>query len=364
MENVELIKSLSLLKGKKVLVTGHTGFKGAWLSIWLDMLGAEVSGIALDPKSDDDIFVLSGIANKLRDYRADIRNLNEVKDIFAKEQPEIVFHLAAQPLVLTSYDDPVDTFSTNVMGTANILEAIRHTPGVRAGVMVTSDKCYENMKWVHGYRETDAMGGHDPYSASKGAAEIVISSYRNSYFSKPGQTAIASVRAGNVIGGGDWSENRLVPDVIRSVQTGRQLEIRNPKAIRPWQHVLEPLGGYLLLASRLLTDPQQFAEAWNFGPLTANIVSVGEVVDALFKHFESSGWKDVSNPDQPHEASLLMLEINKAIYQLGWKPVLDLKETAAMTAEWYRSYKTRDAAELSREQITKYLTLWKSRNEN
>ena len=358
------MNSLSQFKGRKVLVTGHTGFKGAWLSLWLNMLGAEVAGIALDPKTDDDIFNLSGVSGTLKDYRTDIRDLEAMKEIFAKEKPEVVFHLAAQPLVLTSYNDPVDTFSTNVMGTANVLEAIRHTSGVRAGIMVTSDKCYENKKWVHGYRETDAMGGHDPYSASKGAAEIVISSYRNAYFSKRGQTAIASVRAGNVIGGGDWSENRLVPDIVRSVQTGQQLEIRNPKAIRPWQHVLEPVGGYLLLASKLLTEPQRFADAWNFGPLASNIVTVGEIVDALFRHFQSSGWKDVSSPDQPHEASLLMLEINKAIYELGWKPVLDLKETAAMTADWYLSYKKRDAGELSREQISKYVSLWKSRNEN
>jgi CDP-glucose 4,6-dehydratase len=358
------MKNLDQLKGKKILVTGHTGFKGAWLSLWLNMLGADVVGVALDPKTDEDVFTLSGVGKSLKDYRADIRDLDRMKDIFAKEKPQVVFHLAAQPLVLTSYDDPVDTFSTNVMGTANVLEAIRHTSGVEVAIMVTSDKCYENKKWVHGYRETDPMGGHDPYSASKGAAEIVISSYRNSYFSKPGQTAIASVRAGNVIGGGDWSENRLVPDIIRAVQGGRQLEIRSPKAIRPWQHVLEPVGGYMLLASKMLQDPQRYADAWNFGPHATNIVTVGEIVDALFKHFDSLGWKDVSNPDQPHEASLLMLEINKAIYELGWKPVLDLKETAAMTAEWYMSYKTRDVGELSREQISKYVSLWKSRNEN
>lgn len=364
MENVELMDSLNLFKGKKVLITGHTGFKGAWLALWLETLGAELVGIALDPKSSDDIYNLSGVSQRLKDYRVDIRNPERVQEIFSKEQPEIVFHLAAQPLVLRSYADPLETFSTNVMGTANILEAIRHTLSVKAAVMVTSDKCYENRKWVYGYRESDAMGGHDPYSASKGAAELVISSYRNSYFSKPGQCAVASVRAGNVIGGGDWSENRLVPDVIRSVQMNRQLDIRNPKAIRPWQHVLEPLSGYLLLASGLMKDPQRFSEGWNFGPLSTNIVSVGEIVDALFRHFNSPGWKDVSDPDQPHEASLLMLDINKAIYQLGWKPALNLNETLAMTAEWYSSYKKQDAAELSRRQIANYLSLWKSRNEN
>ncbi len=354
-------------RGKRVLITGHTGFKGAWLSLWLEQCGALLSGIALDPRTERDVFVLSGIGQRMNDHRADIRDLDAVLHIFRQEKPEIVFHLAAQPLVLPSYEDPVGTFATNTQGTAHILEAIRHTPSVRAAVLITTDKCYENREWVYGYRETDPMGGHDPYSASKGAAELVIAAYRRSFFSKPGSPAIASARAGNVIGGGDWAEYRLVPDIVRAVESGQWLDIRSPRAVRPWQHVLEPLGGYLLLAQRLLEAPERYAEAWNFGPLPHSIRPVRVVCDAFFQYFRQHllsaekhpGWRDVSTPDQPHEAGLLMLDISKAIHRLHWQPVLSFEETVALTAHWYARYRTEPVLALCQEQIQTYRQLCK-----
>ncbi len=332
------------------------------MCIWLDMLGADVVGISLDPLYEGGIFDSSGIGNRMKDYRADIRDLDKVLEIFAAEQPEIVFHLAAQPLVLTSYQNPVETFATNTQGTAHILEAIRLTESVRAGIMITTDKCYENQEWVYGYRETDPMGGHDPYSASKGAAEIVISSFRRSFFGKEDTAAIASARAGNVIGGGDWSDYRLIPDIIRSVERGDLLEIRSPKAVRPWQHVLEPIGGYLQLGERLLEDKTRYADAWNFGPLSNSVRTVAEMVDAFLRFFGKGDWKDVSDPNRPHEAGLLMLDISKAMQQLQWQPVLSFEETVRYTAEWYAQYRNTDALALTQEQIKNYIQLWKSRN--
>jgi len=355
--------------GKRVLVTGHTGFKGAWLSLWLDRLGAQLSGIALDPRTERDVFVLSGLGERLRDHRADIRDLDAVLRIFAEEQPEVVFHLAAQPLVLASYEDPVGTFATNTQGTVHILEAIRHTPSVRAAVLITTDKCYENREWVYGYRESDPMGGHDPYSASKGAAELVIAAYRRSFFHRPGSAAIASARAGNVIGGGDWADYRLVPDIARAIESGQVLSIRNPQAVRPWQHVLEPLGGYLLLAQRLLEAPESFADAWNFGPLPHSIQPVRAVCDAFFEYFrqhlpsanEHPGWRDTSSPEQLHEAGLLMLDISKALHRLGWQPVLSFREMVALTADWYARYRTESVYALCQEQLQTYERLWQAR---
>lgn len=355
---------LSVFRNKKVLLTGHTGFKGAWMAAWLDMLGARVTGIALDPLDDKGVFPITGISNHIKDYRADIRDLGRMHQIFNSEAPEIVFHMAAQPLVLESYRAPVDTFAINTLGTANILEAIRNTPSVKAAVMITTDKCYENREWVHGYRESDPMGGHDPYSASKGAAEIVISSYRRSFFSGAHPAAIASARSGNVIGGGDWSANRLVPDIMRAVESGKTLEIRSPESVRPWQHVLEPLSGYLLLAARLLENPAGFSEAWNFGPLPHQLFSVRQVADAFLRHLGKGEWKDVSDPSQLHEAGLLMLDISKAVHRLGWKPVLNFEQMIRFTAEWYASAPRQDALELCRHQIRKYTQLWTSGSEN
>jgi CDP-glucose 4,6-dehydratase len=358
------MNELSALKGKKVLLTGHTGFKGAWLAIWLEMLGARVTGIALDPLDSKGVFSLSRIGDHIKDYRADIRDEGRMQQIFTTEEPEIVFHLAAQPLVLESYRAPAETFAINTQGTAHILEAIRHTPSVQAAVMITTDKCYENREWVYGYRESDPMGGHDPYSASKGAAELIISSYRRSFFSEKGSPAIASARSGNVIGGGDWSANRLVPDIIRAAEQDQTLEIRHPGAVRPWQHVLEPLAGYLLLAAKLLDTPDGYADAWNFGPLPTQTYSVRQIAEAFLQHLGKGQWKDISDPAHPHEAGLLMLDVSKAIQQLSWKPLLDFRETIDLTARWYENYQKEDVWELCRNQIQQYQELWRSRNEN
>ncbi|MCS6930286.1 MAG: CDP-glucose 4,6-dehydratase [Saprospiraceae bacterium] len=356
-------------QNRRVLVTGHTGFKGAWLSLWLERLGANLAGLALEPRTERDVFALSGIGQRMRDYRADIRNLTAVLHIFAQEQPEVVFHLAAQPLVLPSYEDPVETFATNTQGTIHILEAIRRTPSVRAAVLITTDKCYENREWLYGYREIDPMGGHDPYSASKGAAELAIAAYRRSFFHRSGSPAVASARAGNVVGGGDWAEYRLVPDIIRAIESGLPLEVRNPNAIRPWQHVLEPLGGYLLLAQRLLEAPERYAEAWNFGPLPHSIQPVYAICNAFFDYFRQNttqakdhpGWREVSAPSQQHEASLLMLDISKALHRLLWRPVLTFSEMISLTADWYARYRTESVWSLCVEQIQTYEQLWTER---
>lgn len=293
-------------RGKRVLVTGHTGFKGSWLAIWLHEIGAEVIGVGLAPYSDRDNFVLSGIGDKIKaDLRADIRDGEKMKKIFAEYQPEIVFHLAAQPLVRLSYDIPVETYQTNVMGTINIMEAIRATDSVKVAVMVTTDKCYENREQIWGYRENEPMGGYDPYSSSKGAAEIAISSWRRSFFNpkdygEKHHVSIASVRAGNVIGGGDWAKDRIIPDCVRALEAGQPIEIRSPKAIRPWQHVLEPLSGYMLLASRMLEEPTKYCEGWNFGPKAESITSVWEVATMLTRYYGRGELKDVSDLNTLH----------------------------------------------------------------
>lgn len=349
-------------QGKRVLLTGHTGFKGSWMAIWLHALGAEVVGVGLDPYSERDNFVLSGIGSKIKaDIRADIRDLDRMKAIFAEYQPEIVFHLAAQPLVRLSYDIPVETYEVNVMGTINIMEAIRMTPSVRVAVMVTTDKCYENKEQIWGYRENEPMGGYDPYSSSKGATEIAISSWRNSFFNPSDygtkhQVAIASVRAGNVVGGGDWALDRIIPDCIRALEASEQtIAIRSPKAIRPWQHVLEPLGGYMLLAQKMWEAPTTYCEGWNFGPRTESISTVWEVASLVVKHAKGGRLKDLSDPNALHEAKLLMLDISKAKYKLGWEPRLDLDRCIALTVEWYTRYKSDDVYQLCLEQINKYI---------
>ena len=347
-------------KGKRVLLTGHTGFKGSWLAIWLHEMGAEVVGLALDPASERDNYVLSGIGGKLKaDLRVDIRDAAQVKAVFAEYRPEIVFHLAAQPLVRLSYDCPVETYETNVMGTIHVLEAVRATPGVKVAVMVTTDKCYENKEQIWAYRENEPMGGYDPYSSSKGAAEIAISSWRRSFFNpeqyeKHGQS-VASVRAGNVIGGGDWAADRIVPDCIRALEAGQPIGIRSPKAVRPWQHVLEPLGGYLLLAQKMWEEPTRYCEGWNFGPETAGVTTVWEVAEAIVKAYGQGALQDLSDPAAVHEAQLLMLDISKARYRLGWKPRLNLAQTVELTVDWYKRYRTADVYGLCVEQIDKYI---------
>jgi CDP-glucose 4,6-dehydratase len=362
LENMEMMDFLDLYKGKKVLITGHTGFKGGWLAIWLDMLGAKVLGYALDPTYEKGIFQSSGIADHIMDYRADIRDRNKLFEFFKKEQPEIVFHLAAQPLVLESYKNPVETFEVNVQGTVNVLEAIRQTTSVKVAVMITTDKCYENKEWLWGYRENEPMGGHDPYSASKGAAELVINAYRRSFFMEDGKTAIASARAGNVIGGGDWSENRLVPDIIKAIMDKKTVEIRNPHAIRPWQHVLDPLCGYLKLGAALVKSPGQFSEAWNFGPFNYNVHPVKDVVEKIISLSGKGEWKDLSLPRQLHEATILMLDITKAVQKLKWQPILNLNESIKLTVDWYKDALGYDTLPFSQNQIKQYLQLWKLRN--
>lgn len=264
--------------GRNVLITGDTGFKGSWLALWLHKFGATVTGIGLDPKTSRDNYNVCGLGSVITHHTCDIRHYVKIQEIFTATNPDMVFHLAAQPLVSESYTSPRETFEINTQGTANILESIRHTPSIQAGVMVTSDKCYENQEWVHGYRETDPLGGHDPYSASKGAAEIVISSYARSFFSKDCAPVISSARAGNVIGGGDWSENRIIPDFMRSLEERRPIDLRNPWAVRPWQHVLEPLYGYLLLGARMITKGHSFSGGWNFGPLYRNSLTVEDLI--------------------------------------------------------------------------------------
>ena len=359
MENlVDMFNLGDFYKGKRVLITGHTGFKGSWLSIWLKELGAEVIGYALDPMTEKDNFVLSEIGEKITDIRGNICNIDHLKDVFTKYKPDIVFHLAAQPLVRLSYEQPVETYQTNVMGTINVLEAIRATESAKVGIMITTDKCYENKEQIWGYRENEPMGGHDPYSSSKGAAEIAISSWRRSFmnpanYSQHGKS-IASVRAGNVIGGGDWAADRIIPDCIRALELNKPIEIRSPKAIRPWQHVLEPLSGYLLLAKKMWNEPIKYCEGWNFGPRMESIASVWDIAFEVITQYGSGKLLDISDPDALHEAKLLMLDINKAVFQLGWIPRMNLKQTISLTIDWYKNYKNSAVIDLCRKHLSAF----------
>ena len=349
-------------KGKRVLVTGHTGFKGSWLSIWLHAMGAEVVGVGLNPYSEKDNFVLSGIGKKIKaDIRADIRDGHKMKDIFAKYQPEIVFHLAAQPLVRLSYEIPVETYETNVMGSINIMEAAKVIDSVKVVVMITTDKCYDNKEHIWGYRENEPMGGYDPYSSSKGAAEIAIASWRRSFFNPADygikhHVSIASARAGNVIGGGDWAKDRIIPDCIQALEAGHSIEIRSPKAIRPWQHVLEPLNGYLLLAAKMWAEPTEYCEGWNFGPRMESITSVWEVATKLTNHYGKGELKDVSDSTALHEANLLMLDISKAKFRLGWEPRTNIDQCIALVADWYKRYQKENVFNLCLEQIKTFIS--------
>lgn len=340
-------------KGKRVFITGHTGFKGSWLAIWLEKLGAEVTGFALNPQTEHDNYVLSGIKNKINDLRGDIRDLQALKTAIDKYQPDIVFHLAAQPLVRLSYEIPIETYQTNLMGTINVMEAIRYSNCVKVGVMITTDKCYENKEHIWGYRENEAMGGYDPYSSSKGCCEIAINSWRRSFFIDEGK-ALVSVRAGNVIGGGDWALDRIVPDCIRAIEAGKDIEIRSPKAVRPWQYVLEPLRGYLEVARRAWEEPQKYSEGWNFGPKLESVCSVWDIATLLSQSYGAGKLVDVSERKSVHEASILLLDITKAKFKLGWEPFLDIRDTIEFTAEWYKRYRTENVYDLCIEQISKY----------
>ncbi len=341
-----------IYRGKRVLITGHTGFKGSWLALWLHELGAEVTGIALAPESQPSHWDLLNLP--ICNYKLDIRDIRAVQQTFKSVQPEMVFHLAAQPLVRRSYRDPIETWSTNVMGTVNVLEASRQTPSVHTIVVITTDKCYENKEWPWGYRENDGLGGHDPYSASKAGSELVAASYRSAFFKTKAAPLLATARAGNVIGGGDWSEDRLIPDLIRAIETNQSLEIRSPISTRPWQHVLESLSGYLLLGQRLLEGDETFAEAWNFGPEPEGNRTVAEVLGKLNQHWGSIRWHITDKP-QPHEASLLYLDSSKAHSKLHWQPVWSIDTTLAKTADWYQTW-LEDKQTISHQQLTDYIS--------
>ncbi|RYY08321.1 MAG: CDP-glucose 4,6-dehydratase [Sphingobacteriaceae bacterium] len=322
-------------QGKKVLITGHTGFKGSWLSIWLKQLGAEVYGYSLPPYSKKDNFITCNLQQEVNHYEGDIRNGADLKQYFDKVQPDIAFHLAAQPLVLKSYQEPSATFETNIMGAVNFFEALRETPSVKAAVNVTSDKCYDNKEWVWGYRENDAMGGKDPYSASKGCAELITSSYLNSFFKDENSCSVASARAGNVIGGGDWAADRIIPDFFRAINADETLQLRNPAATRPWQHVLEPLSGYLTLGAMLFLQGKIYSGGWNFGPNDTNNYPVKTLIDQLKKIVGSGNYVIQGSKDNLQEANFLKLDISKSVNLLGWNAVLNFEETIKFTAEGY-----------------------------
>ncbi|MDB9822141.1 CDP-glucose 4,6-dehydratase [Deltaproteobacteria bacterium] len=350
---------LSFYQNKKVLITGHTGFKGSWLSIWLNLLGAEVYGYALEPYTKNDNFLVSGLDKRVSHHIGDIRSFNDLLSIFKRFNPEIVFHLAAQPLVRRSYIDPKETFDTNIGGTVNILECCRLSDSVEVIVNVTSDKCYENYEWPWGYRENDRLGGHDPYSSSKAGSEIVSEAYRKSffnqeYFNDHGK-CLATARAGNVIGGGDWREDRLIPDCIRSLEKGEPILLRNPDSIRPWQHVLEPLYGYLLLAVKMSDDPVKFSSAWNFGPRNDHSLKVEEVADLVVSRWGKGSIELEKKDKDSHEARTLCLDITKAMVELSWEPRWDTGRAVSETVDWYRNYKTSDIYRFCEEQIEQYI---------
>jgi CDP-glucose 4,6-dehydratase len=345
-------------RDRKILITGHTGFKGSWLSLWLSSLGAEVVGISLPPATTPNHWDLLNL--NAESYFIDIRDEVTLRKKIQTINPEMIFHLAAQPLVRHSYQEPLETWSTNVMGTANILNTARNVENLEAIVVVTTDKCYENKDWVWGYREIDPLGGHDPYSASKGGSELVTASFRNSFFNLPTSTLIASARAGNVIGGGDWSEDRLIPDLMRSIKSNNPLHIRSPNATRPWQHVLECLSGYLALGQHLLQGNKSAAEAWNFGPEMDGNRQVQELLKAIKVHIPDFQWSQ-SEGAQPHEAQLLHLDSGKARKKLSWKPVWSFEEGVEATVSWYRAWLDGEDV-ISKHQLKKYCEIASSRS--
>lgn len=355
-----MVTNSGFWQGKRVFVTGHTGFKGGWLCLWLQKMGAEVTGFALPPPTDPSLYEAAGVAQGMRSHLGDIRQGDELARVLAESRPDVVFHLAAQPLVRHSYSHPVETYATNVMGTVHLLEAVRQAPSVRSVIIVTSDKCYENREWPWGYREIDPMGGYDPYSNSKGCAELVVSAYRSSYFN-PGyyqehRVALASVRAGNVIGGGDWAADRLVPDIIRAVSAGQPVRIRNPHAVRPWQHVLEPLSGYLLLAQRLYEQGERFGQGWNFGPADDDAQPVSWIVDRVADLWGDDARWELEGGEHAHEANYLRLDCSKARADLQWQPKWRLGQALERTVEWYRANGLgADMRQVTLDQIDAYL---------
>lgn len=347
-------------KGKKVLVTGHTGFKGSWLSLWLLKMNSKVTGISLDPQENNNLFDHLKIKNDLNHIICDIRDKDKLKKHIQEIKPDILFHLAAQPLVVKSYKDPVNTWETNLMGTINVLDSITSNKRNCIAIFITTDKVYKNNEWLYGYRENDELGGHDPYSSSKAACEIAISSWRASFsnetFKNKSLVSIASARAGNVIGGGDWAENRIIPDVIRSLKNEEKILIRNPLSTRPWQHVLEPLSGYLKLAEKLTNNNTLYSTAFNFGPDIESNRTVKELVEESIKYWEGSYIVDTQS-GKPHEAGILNLSIEKALKKINWKPKWDFKKTVEMTINWYKNvyYKKESALEASLSNLEDYL---------
>ncbi len=346
---------MSFWRDRRVLVTGHTGFKGAWLTLYLLSRGARVRGLALAPNTEPSLFEQAGLAAEVPDAQVDVRDAAATEARVRDAAPEIVFHLAAQPLVLESYRDPVETFATNALGTAHLLEAVRRVGGVRAVVAVTTDKCYENKEWLWAYREIDRLGGHDPYSASKACAELVVSSFRDSFFHTPGAPVLVSARAGNVIGGGDWAAHRLIPDLVRARLAGQPAVIRHPRAIRPWQHVLDCVSGYLALARRAVAGDIAVAGAWNFAPDPADAQPVEWIADRVSTCWPGGGWRRETAADAPHEATYLRLDASKARQQLGWRPVWNLEQAIDHTIGWYREVAGgADARAVTRRQIDEY----------
>tara|TARA_B100000900_G_C20522272_1_gene692701 strand:- start:135 stop:1190 length:1056 start_codon:yes stop_codon:yes gene_type:complete len=325
-------------KGKKVFLTGHTGFKGSWISLWLQNCGAILTGYSLAPNSKLNLFDLALVGNEMKSVIGDIRDFEKLKKTINDFSPEIVIHMAAQPLVRSSYQNPIDTYSTNVMGTVNLFEAVRKTESVKAVVNVTSDKCYENNEKIVGYSENDPIGGKDPYSSSKGCSELVTNAYRNSFFNSLGSAKVASVRAGNVIGGGDWAEDRLIPDILRSFQKKTPVLIRNPNALRPWQHVLEPLSGYLLLIEQLYLNTDEFASGWNFGPIDDDVKPVTTIVEYLINKWNHKQGYINDNSTQPFESQILKLDISKARNLLDWKPKWNLFKALDSIVEWHKAH--------------------------
>jgi CDP-glucose 4,6-dehydratase len=368
MESMALRAFGDVFRGKRVLITGHTGFKGSWLALWLSDLGAMVTGLALAPNTQASHFELIRLRDIITHVEGDIRDPHVVDKAFKIADPEIVFHLAAQALVRDSYDDPKKTFDTNIGGTVNILEAVRMSSSVMAAVVITSDKCYENREWVWGYREKDPMGGHDPYSASKGASEIVSSAYRRSFFDKTGRgphMGFATVRAGNVIGGGDWAKDRLIPDCVCALTGNKPIVIRNPNAIRPWQHVLDPLSGYLFLAQRLLNNSGRFSGAWNFGPVDIAHINVEELVKRFIAAWGKGRIELLgSNQSAPHEANLLRLSIDKASCELGWFPILNASTAIDWAVRWYKNWLSteKNMRKISLDQIHEYIGIALEKN--
>ena len=363
MENLGMIDTANFWQGKRVLLTGHTGFKGSWLAIWLQQLGAEVVGIALAPNTMPNLFDLAHVKSGMTSHFCDIRNVTKMVQIVRDACPEIVFHLAAQPLVRASYRDPLATYATNVMGTANLLDALRGLDSVKVAVMITTDKVYCNNEWNYPYRETDALGGHDPYSASKAATELVTSSFISSYFSDLTTTnpiRVSSARAGNVIGGGDWAQDRLIPDILNAFEQGRKVAIRNPYAIRPWQHVMEPLCGYLTLAELLFAHGPSFGEAWNFGPNDEDAKSVEWIVKEMALLWGADAQWQVDPGEHPHEAHYLKLDISKARSRLDWRPALRLEESLSLIIEWSKQFSAgTNMRQLTLDQIQYYQSISK-----